>query len=157
MRYIGYAAAILICGLLLAGSYLHKIEVEPDEAWGFITGAACVWLTVKENIWNWPIGSASSALYAYTFWHTKLFGDMWLQVVYVVLGFLGWYWWLRGGEKHTTLTVHRINAPMTATLMVIVIASTARNGGRRCPPGQSGDDLRHRRVCHKRLACSLSW
>ena len=29
------------------------------ETFGFITGAACVALLVRQNIWNWPLGSAS--------------------------------------------------------------------------------------------------
>jgi hypothetical protein len=31
------------------------------EAVAFVTGAACVWLTVRENVWNFPVGLNSSS------------------------------------------------------------------------------------------------
>lgn len=77
------------------------------EVLAFISGVLCVWLTVKENIWNWPIGILNSAFFAWLFWNSRLFADMSLQGVYIVLGILGWYWWLRGGTGRTALRVSR--------------------------------------------------
>ena len=67
------------------------------EILGFVTGAACVWLLVKQNIWNWPIGIVNNIFFAILFWRSRLFADMGLQFVYMALGALGWWRWLHAG------------------------------------------------------------
>jgi nicotinamide mononucleotide transporter PnuC len=59
------------------------------EIWGFITGAVCVGLQVKQNIWNWPIGIANNVLYVIVFWQSGLFADCGLQVLYIVISIYG--------------------------------------------------------------------
>jgi nicotinamide mononucleotide transporter len=78
------------------------------EIWGFITGAVCVGLQVKQNIWNWPIGIANNVLYVIVFWHSGLFADCGLQVLYIIISIYGFWSWQRGGEKHTELKVTRV-------------------------------------------------
>jgi nicotinamide mononucleotide transporter len=63
------------------------------EILGFITGALCVWLLARENIWNWPIGIANNIFYIVVFVRSGLFGDAGLQVVYIVLAAYGWWTW----------------------------------------------------------------
>lgn len=63
------------------------------EILGFITGALCVWLLARENIWNWPIGIANNIFYIAVFVRSGLFGDAGLQVVYIVLAAYGWWTW----------------------------------------------------------------
>src|SRR6478672_1851518 len=55
------------------------------EALSFVTGAVCVWLTVRESIWNFPIGMLNVATFAVVFFRARLFADAGLQVVYFVL------------------------------------------------------------------------
>lgn len=71
----------------------------PLEAFGFVTGVVCVYLAARENIWNWPIGLLNSSASIIVMFRDRLFADAALYVVYFVSGVLGWYWWLRGGEK----------------------------------------------------------
>ncbi len=92
---------------------------------GFVSGAWGVWLTVEENIWNWPIGIANSAFFLLLFVRAHLFADSGLQVVYIVLGALGWYWWLRGGAGHTELPVSRTGADTAVILAATLVAATA--------------------------------
>ena len=47
------------------------------------------------------------SLYTYIFFHSGLFSDMGLQVVYLALSIYGWYQWLRGGENRAPLKVSR--------------------------------------------------
>ena len=61
---------------------------------GFVTGALCVWLLARENIWNWPIGIANNIFYIVVFLKSGLYGDSGLQVVYIVLAAYGWWTWL---------------------------------------------------------------
>lgn len=110
-------------GLVLA-AWRHWAPMGMTEVLGFITGALCVWLTVKENIWNWPIGIANSAFFLILFLQSRLFADSALQAVYIVLGFLGWYWWLHGGQNKTALPITRTSWRLWLILAVIAIGST---------------------------------
>ena len=58
---------------------------------GFITGAVCVWLLARQNIWNWPIGIANNIFYIVVFLKSGLYGDSGLQVVYIALAAYGWW------------------------------------------------------------------
>lgn len=100
--WIGFIAGSII---LIVASWTHRLPMTMTEVFAFISGVVTVWLVVKENIWNWPIGIVNSAFFAFVFWNARLFADMGLQVVYIILGFLGWYWWLHGGAHRTALKV----------------------------------------------------
>ena len=94
------------------------------EVFGFITGAACVWLLVKEHILNWPVGIANNIFFAVLFWRARLFGDMGLQFVYMALGLLGWYRWLHAGEAHERPAIRRIPVRSLVPLAVFAGAAT---------------------------------
>jgi nicotinamide mononucleotide transporter len=94
------------------------------EFWGFVTGAICVWLAVKEHVWNWPIGIVNDALYLIVFFRSKLYADSSLQVVYILVGFYGWWNWLYGGERHSELRVSRTSLSEWVALMISLGAST---------------------------------
>jgi nicotinamide mononucleotide transporter len=68
------------------------------EVVGFVTGALCVWLVARQHPANWPIGIANAATFLALFWLSGLFADGALQIVYIVLGFYGWWAWLRDGR-----------------------------------------------------------
>jgi nicotinamide mononucleotide transporter len=97
---------VILSATLIALSHYHVIPSAMVEVIGFLSGALCVYLLVRQNIWNWPVGIINAVMYIVLFYQARLFADMALQVVYVALGFLGWYWWLRGGENKTALKVH---------------------------------------------------
>lgn len=77
------------------------------EIAGFVTGALCVWLVVRRNIWNFAVGMANNVFFGVLFLQVGLYAEAWLQVVYFVLGAIGWYWWLHGGADRTQLVVRR--------------------------------------------------
>src|SRR5215813_10270859 len=77
------------------------------ELLGFVTGAASVWLTVLARISNFPVGIANSAFFLVLFLSARLFANSGLQVVYIVLGFTGWWQWLHAGRDRTRLVVAR--------------------------------------------------
>jgi len=121
---IGYSLGAILSAFLLVASFTKWIPSSPTEVFGFVTGAWCVWLTVKEHIWNFPIGNANSAFFLVLFVQARLFADSTLQVIYIVLGFWGWYWWLKGGENQTVLKVMRTPGWEYAMLLVVGIAGT---------------------------------
>lgn len=77
---------------------------------GFVTGATCVWLTVRQHIANFPVGLANNVFFLILFVDARLYADSGLQVVYFALGVVGWWWWRHGGEGRTELTVTRTPA-----------------------------------------------
>ena len=63
-------------------------------------GLANVYLTVRQNIWCWPVGVVMVSLYMYIFFNAKLYSDAGLQVFFLVMQFYGWYHWTRGPVEH---------------------------------------------------------
>jgi nicotinamide mononucleotide transporter len=118
--------ACLLSALLLFASWRRYVETDLQEALGFVTGAACVWLGVKQNIWNWPIGIANNAFYVVVFVQARLFADASLQVAFAALGFYGWYVWVRRNARNETLGVSR--TPALAWLVTAVGVALATAG-----------------------------
>jgi nicotinamide mononucleotide transporter len=63
-------------------------------------GLANIYLTIRQNIWSWPIGVVMVSLYMYIFFNAKLYSDTGLQVFFLVMQFYGWYHWTRGPVVH---------------------------------------------------------
>ncbi len=73
-----------------------------------VLGLISVALTVRQHIFCWPTGLAMVLLYIHVFYEAKLYSDMLLQVVFVVLQIYGWYAWLHGGRDRSPLAVTRL-------------------------------------------------
>jgi nicotinamide mononucleotide transporter len=110
--------------LLLAASWFGWLPIDFTEALGFATGAVCVWLVTRGNIWNWPVGLANNLFFAVLFWRARLFADFGLQGVYLILGVYGWWEWLRGGENRTPLAVSRSSRSEWIGVAVFLVAGT---------------------------------
>jgi nicotinamide mononucleotide transporter len=117
---------VAVSGLAAAATWLRWWPIAAIEVLGFVTGGICVWLVVREHVWNWPVGLANNAVFLVMFWRAQLFADAGLQVVYMVLGVYGWLLWLRGGEARTELTISRTPvAQWLATAAIIPVATLA--------------------------------
>lgn len=90
---------------ILLASWLKAWPIELTEAFGFVTGGICVWLVVREHMWNWPLGLLNNVFFFILFFKGRLFADMGLQVVYLVLGIYGWWNWLFGGAQRSVLKI----------------------------------------------------
>jgi nicotinamide mononucleotide transporter len=86
------------------------------EIFGFLTGAACVALLVRQNIWNWPLGIANNVTFIVLFYRHGLYADVGLQVFYIAISIYGWWHWLHGGRDHGALAVSRVR-PATGLLL----------------------------------------
>ena len=69
------------------------------EIFGAVTGIIFVFLEIRQNIWLWPVGLVTSAVYIWVFFTSKFYADMSLQGYYLVISCLGWYWWTRGKKR----------------------------------------------------------
>ncbi|MFP4022970.1 MAG: nicotinamide riboside transporter PnuC [Thiohalospira sp.] len=78
---------------------LYWISNNYIELLGTIFGLLYIILSIKQNIWCWPVGLITSALYIYVFFVTKFYADMGLQVYYLVVSIYGWYFWMYGGKS----------------------------------------------------------
>jgi len=103
---------------------LGNDQVTAAELLGFVTGAASVWLTVLARVSNFPVGIANSAFFLALFLSARLYADSALQVVYIVLGFTGWWQWLHGGRDGGRLTVARSGPWLLAGCAAFVLAAT---------------------------------
>ena len=63
------------------------------ELLGFVTGIACVALAVAQRIETFPIGIANNVFFIFLYVDARLYADAGLQVVYIVLGGMGWWVW----------------------------------------------------------------
>jgi nicotinamide mononucleotide transporter len=116
--------AHLLAPLNVALFTLGNDHVSVAELLGFVTGAASVWLTVLARISNFPVGIANSAFFLVLFLSARLFADSGLQVVYIVLGFVGWWQWLHGGPERARLAVAKSGWPLLAWCAVFVALGT---------------------------------
>ena len=125
-----YATPILVAltatTCALAGGMVLAGLAGRFEAVSFVTGAVCVWLAVRENVWNFPVGLLNVLTYSVVFFGAGLYTDAGLQVVYFVLGCMGWYLWLFGGDQRTSLHVTR--ASVTELLILVGIAGVLTIG-----------------------------
>ncbi|MEO8361332.1 MAG: nicotinamide riboside transporter PnuC [Vicinamibacteria bacterium] len=117
--------AVLTIGVgIVAAVMVAQGRSTPLEGVAFVTGAICVWLTVKGNVWTFPLAIINVSAYFFVFLKARIYGDMALQVVYLVLNLMGWYMWLFGGEKHTALKIRHSgrNELIAVGVLIPVIA-----------------------------------
>jgi nicotinamide mononucleotide transporter len=93
------------------------------ELLGAVSGLVFLFLEIRQSIWLWPFGIATSVLYTYIFFVSKFYADMGLQVYYVVISAYGWWHWLYGGnaEKVDSLPVSRISFRLSTWLLLISV------------------------------------
>lgn len=99
------------------------------ELLGVLTGLAGVGLTVRQSVWNWPIGIVSSLAFFEVFREARLYADMLLQLVYVGMSLYGWYHWLHPDDRAVALPVTRARPRELAVLALLAVAATAVWGG----------------------------
>ncbi|HCE44766.1 MAG TPA: nicotinamide riboside transporter PnuC [Lentisphaeria bacterium] len=125
LRLYSWIILILASAILLMASIFKYAPLDLTETLGFITGAVCVLMVVEQNIWNFPVGIANNIFFIMLFFSSRLYGDMALQLVYILLAIMGWYEWIYGGRNRTRLHVSHTSVKEIAILAIIGIAATA--------------------------------
>ena len=95
----------------------------PLETLAAVFGAVSVFLSVRENVWSWPTAIVNVTLYIFVFLSAKLYADMALQAVYILISVYGWHQWLHGGAGRTALPVTRATRRLAAGLVGIAAVS----------------------------------
>lgn len=101
------------------------------EMFAVLTGVLCVGLITVEDksralAWfNWPIGAASSAAFAYIFWDYQLYFNSVLQVFYVLAAIYGGWSWKFGGENRTELPIRHFKPKLLAAVIAAGLVGSA--------------------------------
>ena len=103
----------------------------PWELIGAASGLLCVWLIIRENIWNWPVGLAYALVSLLVFYKARLYSDLVLHVFYVFMNGYGWYYWLRGAGARSSggrLVVARLSRRRASLLGVATVIGIVAMG-----------------------------
>ncbi len=100
------------------------LSMDYFEVAGLISGMLCVWLLIRQSIWNWPIGLCYALVSLVVFLQTRLYAEFGLHIYYVVMNAYGWYYWSRGAGSSTdgvgVKPVPVTHIGSTATLYVLL-------------------------------------
>tara|TARA_R110000772_G_scaffold1210_5_gene4320 strand:- start:9426 stop:9965 length:540 start_codon:yes stop_codon:yes gene_type:complete len=89
------------------------------EILGSISILLCVYLTAKQNVLCWPIGILGCIAYLIIFYSSELYGESFLQIVFIIQSLYGWYYWKK---KDDLLNVTKIGIlPILNHLVILII------------------------------------
>jgi nicotinamide mononucleotide transporter len=99
--------------------------LQPLEIAGTALGLLNLWLTIRQNIWCWPVGIACVICFAAVFLHAKLYSDLLLQFVYVAVQLYGWWFWVKHGHSgvRSTYKVLVLNRGQLAIYSIAIAVS----------------------------------
>lgn len=98
------------------------------EGLAFFLGLISVWLTVRQNLWCWPIGLVQVALTFVVVLRADLLADAALQVFFFVIQIYGWYQWKHGGLGGAELAVSRTPRKLLVGLLCLIAVGGAGLG-----------------------------
>lgn len=94
-----------------------------------IFGGLSVWFSKKNNIWVFPTGMLSTAIFVYLLLKWELLGDMMINAYYFIMSVYGWYVWtqkVNGAEvtpiSRTTNKEKRISVLIFIATLLFVFA-----------------------------------
>jgi nicotinamide mononucleotide transporter len=91
------------------------------ELLGMVSGLACVWLLIRQNVLTFPVGAAYALISVAVMLRNGLYADVLLNVYYVVINIYGWWYWnVREEEQGSALAVTRI--PRRTLLLLLPVA-----------------------------------
>lgn len=79
------------------------------ELIGVVFGVTSVLLARKLNVLVFPIGLVSTAIFVYLLWKWQLFGDMFINAYYTVMGLYGWFNWTKNKTNTNNSLEHNKN------------------------------------------------
>jgi nicotinamide mononucleotide transporter len=91
------------------------------EFLGLVSGLLCVWLLIRENIWNFPIGLVYAVISVVVFARERLYADVLLNGYYVLMNAYGWYFWRFGAERTAGAYVPVTFAPSGTRIVVLLL------------------------------------
>ena len=74
----------------------YASEINLLEFLGLVFGLLAVWFLIKENLYTWPAGIIYVLISFVIFYQARLYADLGLHVVFLILNVYGWYYWVNG-------------------------------------------------------------
>lgn len=116
----------------------HDLFLKPYESYsvyqiflefiGASFGILSVYFSVKKNIWVYPTGIISTAIYIFIMFNAGYLGDMMINFYYTVMSIYGWILWSENSKDHIHIEVEkadrktwRYSIILFAVSMVLVI------------------------------------
>lgn len=84
----------------------------------------CVYLQTKEKIQAWPFGILSVSIASYIFFHSKLYSDLLLHVIYIILNFYGWYMWSSKSTDQENAPILNLSAQGKSMAFLAIVLLT---------------------------------
>ncbi|WP_260599211.1 nicotinamide riboside transporter PnuC [Sphingomonas endolithica] len=81
----------------------------------------------RNNVHTWWIGIVGCGLFVLLFFNAKLYADVTLQLVFIVTGFVGWWFWVRG-TSGTAPPIRRAGPALLGAMAMASVAVTAGYG-----------------------------
>lgn len=107
---------------------INYLQTNYLENLGIISTLICIWLNIKQNIWGWFWAIISSSIYGLVYFQAKLYSDMELQIVFIIISIYGWWQWVYGGEQKNNLPVTNTPKKYFLILITIVILISSISG-----------------------------
>lgn len=98
------------------------------ELLGVLFSVLYLVLSIRQNIWLWPVGILSAVMYMIVFYHSKFYADMSLNAYYFVISIYGWIHWNSPQEGQDALPVQRTRRQLAFILVIIFIVLFAGTG-----------------------------
>ena len=99
---------------------------------GTIFNLWCVWLAARKKVLTWPVGLVGIILYFILFYHIQLFSDVFEQVYFFIMTFVGWWLWTRPAkteaDKNNELKVGTLNLKDNFIWIIVTIISSLALG-----------------------------
>jgi nicotinamide mononucleotide transporter len=97
------------------------------EALAVILAVAYLVLAIRQNIWCWAAAAASTLLYLFIMYHSKLYMQSLLQLYYLGMAAYGWYSWrcpqVGGGALPVSTWPLRYHAFAVVLVLLLVFVS----------------------------------
>jgi len=96
----------------------------PWEAIAVALALAYLVLAIRESVWCWPAGIASTLIYLALFYGSRLYAESVLQLFYIGVSVYGWRQWAAGGARvPLAITTWRPRQHGVAILSIAALAS----------------------------------
>ena len=86
-------------------------------------GVLSVLFSIKKNIWVFPTGIISTAIYVYILFKFGLLGDCMINFYYTAMSIYGWFLWSRSSEDNIHVEVETATQKDWKTSSVLFVAS----------------------------------
>lgn len=84
-----------------------------------VLSASAVWLTTRRSPWCFPVGLLSVSVYLWVYLGARLYSEVLLQLIWVVMLVLGWRRWRRNLDSHGHVRVAAL-APQQIGLHLLI-------------------------------------